>query len=268
MTTLIALAVTCLASPAAVELPETSLAGPFAMPAAPGFDLAPAAIEDPPPEELGKWKGTVSVGATYSDGNSDRKSATALADATLRREKDRYTFNFLWNYAKEDGVTTDRRTIGTAKYDYFLTKKTYLLANASGESDLNALLDLRFIVGAGAGYQFLEDEKWKLSGEAGLAYVDENYKDNDADAEYLAARLAYKAECKVNESLSAGQNGQIYPSLEDKEDVNALVDTHAKLTLTEKMFAQFGWLFTWDNTPAAGTERVDNLLLLTLGWSF
>jgi hypothetical protein len=40
------------------------------------------------------------------------------------------------------------------------------------------------------------------------------------------------------------------------------------MNLTEKMFAQLGWLFTWDNTPAAGAERTDNLVLLTIGWSF
>jgi uncharacterized protein DUF481 len=56
--------------------------------------------------------------------------------------------------------------------------------------------------------------------------------------------------------------------LKDKEDVNARVDTHLKLMLTKSMFAQFQWLFTWDNTPATGAERADDLYLVTLGWSF
>jgi putative salt-induced outer membrane protein YdiY len=158
--------------------------------------------------------------------------------------------------------------LGGIKYDYFLSKKTYLLAQASGESDLNALLDLRTTVGVGVGYQFREDESWKISGEAGLSYVDENYEGNADDSDFLAARLAYKADWKASDKWEVGQAGQIYPSLEDKEDVNALVDTHAKVTLTKNMFLQLQWLFTWDNTPASGTERVDDLYLLTLGWSF
>ncbi len=270
MTTLLAVLVTGLASPEAVERPEAPIADPFAMTAAPGFDLSePAYAPDgPPPEEIGKWKGSVAIGATIANGTTNQKTASATADVHLRREKDRTTFGLLWNYSKEDGDTTQRRTIVTAKYDYFLSKKLYALANASGESDLNALLDLRMIFGVGLGYQFVEDEHWNVNGEAGLSYVDENYKDNSADAEFLAARLAYKVEYKVDDKWSAGQTGEIYPSLEDSDDVNSRVDTHAKVMLTDKMFAQAQWLFTWDNTPASGAKRTDNLYLLSLGWSF
>ena len=268
MTTILALLVTSLAASEALDLPPTSYPNPFATAPAPGFELAAPAYEDPKPEDLNKWKGSVAVGGSIATGNTERKTATATANAERRSEKDRWSFGLLWNYADEDDAVDQRRTLVTGKYDYFLTKKLYLLANASGESDYNALLDLRLIFGVGAGYQFVEDEKWKVSGEAGLSYVDEDYKDNSADGEFVAARLAYKVECKVSEKLSAGQVGEIYPSLEDRDDVNARVDTHAKLTLTENMFAQAQWLYTWDNTPATGADRVDNLFLLALGWSF
>jgi putative salt-induced outer membrane protein YdiY len=273
MTTLLSIVMTSLASTEAVDLPVTLPADAFpeATAAAPGFDLsAPAAppADGPPPEEIGKWKGSVAIGATIANGNTNQKTASATADVHLRRERDRTTFGLLWNYSREEGVTTQRRTLATAKYDYFFTKKFYGLVNASGESDLNALLDLRLIFGLGAGYQFIEDEHWNVNGEAGLSYVDENYKVDASDAEFLAARFAYKVEYKVDDKWSAGQGAELYPSLEDKDDVNARVDTHAKVMLTDKMFAQAQWLFTWDNTPAAGAKRTDNLYLLALGWSF
>ncbi len=62
--------------------------------------------------------------------------------------------------------------------------------------------------------------------------------------------------------------GELIPSLENSDDVGARVDTHAKVTLSEKLIGQLQWLYTWDNTPATGAERVDNLVLLTLGWTF
>ena len=98
MTTLLAVLMTGLASPAVAERPELSLPDPSAMPTAPGFDLSePLAYDDPKPEDLGKWKGAVSLGATVSNGNTNRKTATATANAELRREKDRFTFGLLWN---------------------------------------------------------------------------------------------------------------------------------------------------------------------------
>ena len=136
------------------------------------------------------------------------------------------------------------------------------------DSDFNAALDLRWIVGAGVGYQFREDEKWKISGEAGLSWVDENYDGSADDEEYPAARLAYSADHKPSERWEIGQAGALFPSLENSDDVSARVDTHAKVTLSEKLIGQLQWLYTWDNTPATGAERVDNLVLLTLGWTF
>jgi len=270
MTALLFLVATSLAN---AESPRPSAFEPLLSAPAPGFDLSPSAPPPalqggPPPEDLNRWKGSVSVGGTIASGNTERKTGTATATVEKRREKDRTSFGLLWNYAQEDDATTQRRTLGTAQYDYFFSEKLYGLAQASAEGDLNAQLELRTILGVGAGYQFLEDEQWKISGEGGLAYVDEDYKDNDADAEFLAARLAYKVDWKPNESWEAGQATEFIPSLEDADDMNARVDTHAKVLLSEKLFAQFQWLFTWDNTPADGAERVDNLYLLTLGWTF
>jgi len=262
-----------LASDPAAATATESVLGNTTETATPGFDLsensfAPPAPDDIKPEEYGKWHGSVSVGATKSSGNTDRTTASVGAHAENRREKDRFTFDFLWNYADEDGTITQRRTYGAGKYDYFVSKKFYYLGQISGESDTNAMLDLRTTAGVGAGYQFREDEVWNVLGEAGLSYIDENYEGSTDDSEFLAARLAYKADYKATDKWSAGNGGELFQSLEDSDDVNARVDTHAKVSLTEKMFAQIQWIFTWDNTPATGADRVDNLLLLMLGWSF
>ena len=56
--------------------------------------------------------------------------------------------------------------------------------------------------------------------------------------------------------------------LEEKDDVYGRADTSVDFKINASMLARLQWLFTWDNTPAAGQERVDNLYLLTLGWKF
>ena len=48
----------------------------------------------------------------------------------------------------------------------------------------------------------------------------------------------------------------------------ARLDTHGRVNLTDKMFAQLQWIMTWDNTPSTGSDRVDDLYLFSLGWSF
>jgi putative salt-induced outer membrane protein YdiY len=215
-----------------------------------------------------KWTGSVALGATYSDGNTDRKSASATADAEYRREVDRTKFGFLWNYAEEGGVLTSRKTQGRAQYDRFFTKKFYGLAQASAEADLQAALDLRTTVGAGVGYQFQDKPSWKVSGEVGISYVDSDFEGTVDDSAYAAARAAYSWAWTPNTKYNLSQTGEIYPSLENAEDTNARVDTKGRLNLTGTMFAQVEWLFQWDNTPATGKVRDDNLVMLAVGWSF
>lgn len=227
--------------------------------------VAPSGLQDPPPQN--KWTGSVSVGAVITDGNTETRSASATADAQYRREKDRTTLGAFWNYQEDDVSVIQRRTGGKAKYDYFFSEKTYAFGQISAENDFQADLDLRLIFGGGLGHQFVENEKHKFSAEAGISWFDENFG-NSPDNSYVAARGAYTWDWNINKSMVFYHAGEIYPSLEDKEDVYVKLDTRLKVTLTEKMFAQLQWVMDWDNTPAAGKERLDNRYLLTLGWSF
>src|SRR5688500_15124406 len=198
-----------------------------------------------------KWTGTVNIGAIITDGNTETRSASLAIDAQYRRDKDRTTLGAFWNYQDDSTGVLQRRSGAKAKYDYFFTKKTYGYANTSLENDYQADLDLRWIIGAGLGRQFVENATHKFSAEAGLSWFDENFG-NSPDDSYLAARGAYTFDWNINKEWTFFNAGEIYPSLEDKDDVYAKLDTRLKVALTAKMLAQAQWVMDWDNTPAAG----------------
>lgn len=229
-----------------------------------------ASLQDEVVEEVAEpqWKGAVTVGASVSDGNTDIKRASATADAVKDMDIERWTLGFQWNFSQEGDFITQRRTYGKAQYDHKINDRAYWLINGSLEADSQADLSLRTILGFGAGYQFYNQDDFKLAGEVGLAYFDEDYNDDAADGDYIAARLAYNWEWIQSERWTFAQVAEVYPSLEDSDDVYAKVDTRANATLSEAMFAQLQWLFDWDNTPAPGKDRVDDLYLLTVGWKF
>jgi hypothetical protein len=52
------------------------------------------------------------------------------------------------------------------------------------------------------------------------------------------------------------------------DDFYARIDTRARATLTESMFAQLQWILDYDNTPAPGLEKQDHRLIAAVGWSF
>ena len=214
-----------------------------------------------------QWEGAVTVGVSLTEGNTDITKASAAVDASKKLEKERYTLGFSWNFSEENETVTQRKTYGKGQYDRFVSEKMYWLLQASAEADDAAGVDLRTTVGAGVGYQFSDTEKWKLSGEAGLSWFNEEFEDS-TENDYIAARLAYKWAYILSEKWAFEQSGEIFPSLEDSEDIYSKIDSRAKVTLTENMFAQAQWVWDWDNTPAAGNDRSDHLLLITVGWSF
>lgn len=232
--------------------------------AAPADDAATPEEEEPEPP---KWTGNLTFGSSVTGGNTDIKKSSLTADGVKELEKSRYTLGFLWNFSQEDDEISQRRVFGTGQFDRFITDRFYWLAQLTAETDKNASVDLRTTVGGGLGYQFLDNEKWKLSGEAGLSWLDERFA-TDEDNAYLALRAAYKVDWIPNDIWSLSQAIQVFPSLEDIDDIYAKVDTRLKVNISGSLFAQLQWIYDWNNTPAAGKERVDNLYLLTIGWKF
>lgn len=241
----------------------------------PLFLATPTLAEAPKPAPLAQeaetaepaWTGSVAAGAILRTGNNETRTANATADAIWRLEKNRVTLGALWSYQDDDTGVLQRKTYGAAKYDHFLSEKAFAYGQVSGNSDKDADLKLRATLDLGAGEQFLDDETWKLSAEAGLSGISEDFKTSGQN-DYVAARVAYSAKYFHNSSWELAQDAQLYPSLESSDDIYARVDTRAKLTLTESMFAQFQWVMEYDNTPDTGKERTDNLFSVSVGWSF
>lgn len=230
----------------------------------------PAPVSLPPLDDkpvLHQWDGSLNASAIITDGNTETRSANAAFDAQYRREKDRTTLGAFWNYQDDSNTVLQRRTGAKAKYDYFFAEKTYGLVQTSIENDKAADLERRWIFGVGVGRQFIENATHKVSAEAGVSWFDEHFK-TSADHDFFAARAAYSWDWVITKEWVFFHGGEIYPSLEDSDDVYAKLDTRLRVNLTEKMFAQAQWVMDWDNSPAPGKESVDDRYILSIGWSF
>jgi putative salt-induced outer membrane protein YdiY len=133
--------------------------------------------------------------------------------------------------------------------------------------DKDADIDLRYTAGVGLGRKFVDTDHWKFEGEAGLNYFVEKQKGESSDG-YVAARLYYRVNYIHSETWSADHSVVVYPSLEDKDDVVGRMDTGVQAKLTDSWYAKARWIWDYDNTPAEGNKRSDQMHLLTLGWGF
>lgn len=260
-------------APVAATDPGAS-AEPIALPS-----LTAAALQEEAAEEAdGLWHGNINIGLSRSEGNADIESYSLDARGVREFEQHRYTLEALWLLSRDNDRTDDsdpflqRRALGSAKYDQFFTEKSYVYLNTLVETNLQALLDLRWVVGGGLGQQWRDDEAWKISTEVGLAYFNERF-DNDDEFEYLAARVGWDVWARVTESLVFGTFGEVMPSLDDKDDIYGRATTYFETSVSENMTARAAWIAVYDNTPTTDAdgntlERLDSVYLITLGWTF
>jgi len=232
-------------------------------------DVVPAQDAAPAPT-YPQWSGALSLGATWTDGNTETTTINGNFNAQRRAEKDRWTFDAYSNYGTSDpgGIETSNNHGGGAKYDYFSSPKLYWYGQGQGKVDHIAALDLRYILGAGGGYQWVESEKTKWGTELGLSYVDEDFEDDTADADFVAARVASNLAYQISKTASFEQVAEAFPSLEDSDDVVAKIDNRLKLNITGKWIAQIQYVLDWDSSTPNFVEEADHRVVLSLGWSF
>ncbi len=224
------------------------------------------------------WKGSVNLGATISNGNTDTVAASVTTDAVKEWDDERLTLKAAWNYAEQGDTVTDgtnvtqRRWNASGKFDHFYSEETFAYASVSAENDDIAFLHLRTIFGAGVGRKFIQEETLKFEGEAGLAFVQEDYFSTPAgtpkaDDDYLALRFAYALEKIISETTTFTQTMEAYPSVTFSE-FNGVLDSRLKTKLSETMNAMIQWIARYNNNAPGGIGSTDTLWIFSLGWEY
>jgi putative salt-induced outer membrane protein YdiY len=221
------------------------------------------------------WTGSIVGAATWTRGNSKLQSVASDLNAINRGDEDRLSFAGWYRASRSEdpstGVTstTERKVGASLKYDYFFGgSKAYAYANSLAEKDTIAAIDLRYIAGVGAGYQFFEDDKTMLSAEAGASWFNENYSDATPTVDAVAARAAFHVTRKLGGSVSFFDDTDVYKIFAAPRDYLVHSKGGFREQFTPSFFAQEWVDYTWDPTPAAGKKRVDVVYYVGIGWTF
>ena len=223
-----------------------------------------ASVNPPPPKD---WSGSINLGGNLQSGNTDRKAAYVAASATRKTEKDRFRVSYEFTYGQQDGETTAQSNYGTAEYDYFFTKQFYGYGAAEFLNDKFQDLNLRTTVGGGVGYQVWDDPIKALSGEAGLSYVNNNYK-SAPDTSYLAARLGGFFRYKLFDFIVFSERILYYPSLQDSGVYTLRNEARLTAPLGARWALDFANIFQRNSDPPPGVKANDVQWILSLQYSF
>ncbi|MDX1776274.1 MAG: DUF481 domain-containing protein [Desulfobulbales bacterium] len=222
---------------------------------------------NPPPKEPATWKGNVSVGGSWQDGNSDTMNVSAGALAVRRTDNDRFLINFLYNKTEDDGRRTAENTWGQLKYDYFLSPKWYLYLNVDMLSDEFQDINFRTSVGPGFGYQIWDEANRSLALEAGISYTNED-RDLGEDNDWISARIGINFLYKLFDRIIFTDQFVIYPNLDDTGEYTLRNEAAISTDIGANWSLKLSNIWVSNSDPGPGFEKDDFTWILGLQYSF
>jgi putative salt-induced outer membrane protein YdiY len=219
------------------------------------------------PGLLELWTGFVDLGLALARGNARTDTLTTGMNATrvTRHDKLALSFSQIYGTARINGLTG---TIASAVrggwlYNRDFTGRAFINTFNDYEHDRFQKLDLRFVLGAGAGINARKTEKAVVSFAAGGAYSRENFTNdlhrNSAEL-YFGDDVLYK----LSPVTSVTQSFRMFPNLTNTGEYRMNFDL-AGVTAIKRWL---GWHLTaserYLSNPVLGRQRND--LILSTGF--
>lgn len=213
--------------------------------------------------------GAGELGLSNSTGNTP--SSSIYASVRLKYLQKMYQLKSLIeaNNKSEDGVRTKERYVGDFQGNLFFSdyQKAYGFGQTRWESDRFSDIDLNSYYIAGLGYQFLNSDKTKLSGELGLGYQSQNYTEKSGVKDFEQAIA--KASAKFSHSLNA--NVRFFQGLTEyygEKQSNFESNTGLKIKLNVSLNMKVSYKYRYNSAPAAGKVKEDTETLVTMIYDF
>ena len=121
------------------------------------------------------YRGNISLGGNQTNGNSETQAINLSGNFTLRKDRSRLNLTAKHNRGEAKGQTTAQNASGGFRYDYYLSRQVYLVADQLFESDRFQNLTLRSTSTAGLGYDFFDQKSRSLSLAVGPTCVYQDF---------------------------------------------------------------------------------------------
>jgi len=126
------------------------------------------------------YRGNISLGGNHTTGNSETQAINLSGNFTLRKDRSRLNLTAKQNRGEAKGQTTAQNASGGFRYDYYLSRQVYLVADQLFESDQLQNLTLRSTSSAGLGYDFFDQKSRSLSLSLGPTCVYQDFSTDSA----------------------------------------------------------------------------------------
>ncbi len=220
---------------------------------------------------MAEWKGKAEAGIVFSRGNTETTTANGKLDMASDLDRWKHSAYLAALYAEsEDSVTNELETSaeryeGRWQSDYKFRPRAYWFGGLRYERDEFSGFDYQASLTTGLGYRFIDTERTKFYGQAGLGY--RQLKDSLTAAK--EDEVVYRGDLGFERQLTSNTK------LTDKLIVEAAAantfagnDLALEVKMSERFGLSLGYGVRYNSDPPPGLESTDTLMTVNLGYSF
>jgi hypothetical protein len=194
------------------------------------------------------WKSSLSLGATFKDGNTSKSFFTGTLKGDRYAEKSDWLNNLYTEYGKTEGEQTEGQVRGQSDYRYKFGGKNFF-GGVFGEAYYDDIKKIRtrLKLGPTVGYYFINRETMKFDTSIGVNYVyertattEDNFGEYRAAANYL---------WDFTETATYYLNVEYNANMEDINDGNGLLVTGVKAKIDTQLSLFIELRDEYDNIP-------------------
>jgi len=192
------------------------------------------------PGLLQDWKAGLNVGFALTGGNSQTENLSLAFIGTRQTLRDKLGVYsnavYATNHAPGAVPATIANTIGGGLiYDHDLTKRIFGFVATDFFSDALQGLNLRSVLGGGAGYHAIKEDRTTLDLLGGLNYTRESY--TTLSRNFAALTLGEELMHKLGKSTVLNERLYLFPDLNSPGDLRGTFD----FGTTTKLSKWLGW---------------------------
>lgn len=215
-----------------------------------------------------QWHGTVNLSARATDGNTHTKSGLLSVALNRTTEVDEFLVRAIYRYGENSGELQERNGYGLGKYSHRILNDLYGYVSTEFLSDTFKDLTLQTVLSAGLGYTLVKSAGMDLSVEAGLAWINNDYRRLQEDEDHLGGRASVNLRLDLFWGFQFKNLFTIYPNLDESQDFQLRNEATLTNNLGQGWSLVGGVITEYDREPAPGNRRHDNTYFFGLGYSF
>lgn len=222
----------------------------------------------PPRGEEMSITGLVHLTADSSSGNTDSETYKFGADTRIRMDSVRHSIGVKYDTERTSNLKSKDERRLDYQYDYFISPVWFVTGQSSWQSNEFKDLDRRLTGGIGAGYQFFDTEKMKLSAESGLSYVQERFREaDDRDRYTMRWALDFYWDFDLFGS-TLNHKHELFQPLRETEDFEIQSTTSISLPIRGALKSLLLLEYDYDNLPAEDKRKFDRKVSLGLSYQW